>query len=372
MRIGMEMRGVVFLRYSHGPRWAATIPREHSVPMIAKIAVIGGGVAGMSAAWHLYYLGFDVKVFEKAGHIGGNARTIDVVVGDETRWVDLGVNDFNSGTYVCLVRVLDELGVKYRPIEDTACFYTLDGSLMYTSDWRSNTAAPEAIKRDAVRFRLEAPEVLTSPGYRYASVKDYVTEKRYSHEFVHYYLYPRINGMYFADWQGAGNMPIWPVMKYYSLQEGMDRHEAPRAKRMYFENGSRQWITKLYNAAKAKFRIVLNAEASVRADAKGVTVCAQGKIERFDKVVLAQQAQDALRCMKAGLTPELAHFLSSFKYRADEVVAHTYYGVLPPTPRLGEHTTSSYVGILPALIYIRSRTSSTATRTTPAALDIVP
>ena len=52
--------------------------------MRAKIAVIGGGVAGMSAAWHLYDHGFDVKVFEKSDHIGGNARTIDVVVGDET------------------------------------------------------------------------------------------------------------------------------------------------------------------------------------------------------------------------------------------------------------------------------------------------
>ena len=243
------------------------------------------------------------------------------------------MNDFNAKTYVSLVRVLDDLGVKYRPLEDTACFYTLDGSLVYTTDGLWHTAAPTTITRDAARFQKEAPEVLTNPAYRYALVKEYVAEKGYSDEFVQYCLYPRINGMYFADWQGVGNMPIWSVMKYYSLQEGLGRHEPPRPKRMYFVNGSGQWMATLYDAARAKFPVVLNAEASVRAGTEGVTVHTRGDVERFDKVVLAQQAHDALRCMKAGLPHEVARFLASFKYRADEVVAHTYYGVLPPYVR---------------------------------------
>ena len=79
----------------------------------------------MSAAWHLHALGFNVKVFEKDDCIGGEARTIDVVVGDEIRWVDLGVNDFNATTYVNLVSMLDDPGVEYPPLEDTTCFYTL-------------------------------------------------------------------------------------------------------------------------------------------------------------------------------------------------------------------------------------------------------
>ena len=44
----------------------------------------------MSVAWHLHALGFAVKVFEKDDRIGGEARTVDVIVGDEIRWVDLG------------------------------------------------------------------------------------------------------------------------------------------------------------------------------------------------------------------------------------------------------------------------------------------
>ena len=298
-----------------------------------RIAVIGAGVAGMSAAWHLHAHGFDVKVFEKKSSIGGNVRTVDVIVGNEVRWVDLGVNDFNANTYVHLTAVLDQLGVQYRPIQDTACFYTLDGSLVYTTDGPSETAAPETVERDRARFEREAPEVLTNPSYRYSSVGEYLAEKGYSNDFARYYLYPRINGMYFSDWRGAGNMPIWPVMNYFALQEGLGLHQQPKPNRMYFANGARHWIEKLYEASKAKFPILLNAEASVRASPTAVDVYAGGEVERFDKVVLALQAIDATRCVRAGLTPDVERFLASFKYRTSEVVAHTYFGALPPYVR---------------------------------------
>ncbi len=205
-----------------------------------SIAIIGGGVAGMSVAWHLHAQGFGVKVFEKNDRIGGKATTVDVVVGDEIRWVDLGVNDFNTRTFVNLATILDRLGVEYRPLEDTACYFTMDGTRAYTSDGMWGTAAPEIVRRDTARFHREAWEVLTSRQYRFALVKDYVAEKRYSYEFVELYLYPRINGMYFADRQGAGNLPIWPVMMYLSLQEGIDPHGTRVAERMYFVKGSGQ------------------------------------------------------------------------------------------------------------------------------------
>ena len=301
-----------------------------SSPAGTKIAVIGGGVAGMSAAWHLHEHGFDVKVFERNGRIGGDVQTIDVMIGGEKRWVDLGVNDFNASTYRHLVTMFDRLGVEYLRLEDTSCYFTLDGSVLYTSDGRWGTAAPEAIKRDVARFSREAPEVLTNPAYKYTLVKEYVKEQGYSDEFVRHNLYPRINGMYFFNREDIGSTLLWPVMRYYSLQEGLNHDGPPRAERMYFVDGSAQWMEKLYEAAKAKFPIALNAEASIRASSSGVTVYTRDHVERFDKVVLTQQAWDALRCVKDGLTAELASFLGSFDYYDDEVVVHNYYGVLPP------------------------------------------
>ncbi|MCH8206857.1 MAG: NAD(P)-binding protein, partial [Chloroflexi bacterium] len=131
----------------------------------------------MSAAWHLHEYGFDVKVFERSGRVGGDVQTIDVMIGGEKRWVDLGVNDFNAKTYKHLATMFDKLGVRYRRLEDTECFYTLDGSFLYTSDGRWGTAPPEAIKRDVARFRRDAPEVLSNSAYRHVLIKEYVNEQ---------------------------------------------------------------------------------------------------------------------------------------------------------------------------------------------------
>jgi geranylgeranyl pyrophosphate synthase/uncharacterized protein with NAD-binding domain and iron-sulfur cluster len=47
--------------------------------MSARVIILGGGVAGMSAAQELIERGFDVTVFERRGIAGGKARSIPVV-----------------------------------------------------------------------------------------------------------------------------------------------------------------------------------------------------------------------------------------------------------------------------------------------------
>ncbi len=46
---------------------------------MAKVIIIGGGVAGMSAAHELIERGFEVEVYERnAQYVGGKARSVDV------------------------------------------------------------------------------------------------------------------------------------------------------------------------------------------------------------------------------------------------------------------------------------------------------
>eukprot|EP00461_Guttulinopsis_vulgaris_P004575 UN04577 len=57
---------------------------RHRAPLVhpnkfkdTSVAVIGGGIAGVSAAWILSRLNIHVELFEKKGLVGGNATTID-------------------------------------------------------------------------------------------------------------------------------------------------------------------------------------------------------------------------------------------------------------------------------------------------------
>jgi len=52
---------------------------------MAKVIIIGGGVAGMSAAHELIERGFEVEVFERnPDYVGGKARSVDVPESDQT------------------------------------------------------------------------------------------------------------------------------------------------------------------------------------------------------------------------------------------------------------------------------------------------
>lgn len=43
--------------------------------MSEKIGIVGGGIAGVGAAWALHRAGFEVELFEKGSALGGNAKT---------------------------------------------------------------------------------------------------------------------------------------------------------------------------------------------------------------------------------------------------------------------------------------------------------
>jgi predicted NAD/FAD-binding protein len=59
-----------------------------------KVAVIGSGVSGLTAARQLHRQ-HDVTVFEAASYVGGHVNTIDVELDGESFAIDTGFIVFN-------------------------------------------------------------------------------------------------------------------------------------------------------------------------------------------------------------------------------------------------------------------------------------
>jgi len=55
-----------------------------------KVAVIGSGISGTSAAYYLNKLGYDVYLFESGSYFGGHTNTIDIDFEGQRVSVDTG------------------------------------------------------------------------------------------------------------------------------------------------------------------------------------------------------------------------------------------------------------------------------------------
>ncbi len=334
-----------------------------------RVAVVGGGIAGLAAAYHLTRPGRDcaVTVFEATDHLGGNAYTVRVDLGELCRpgrpcgeggehllrWADLGVDDFNRNSYKQIAAVMAEIGfTAYRPLEDTTSFATADGDKILTADreLHHGTSNPQVripaeLENTYHAFMGAAAKAALDPAYHRTTVAQFVAEYRAAHpaeaerldRVRDDLLYPRISAMYFVDDSGPEVMPLRAVMLYYMLQEGFDpdSQTPPKPDRNYFVEGAESWIRCLatWLESNRTVRIVRNAHARVAVDATGVSLHFDPPVAnppgRFDKVVMACHADDALRSIEQGLTPEIAAVLGRISYTNSRAVCHTDAEQLP-------------------------------------------
>ncbi|MGB5728103.1 MAG: NAD(P)-binding protein [Thiogranum sp.] len=350
-----------------------------------RIAIIGGGVSGLAVAYNLLQqttkFDCEIDIYEANDYLGGNADTALVDLGERKdphltntrsneshliRKADLGVDDLNMATYTRIVRIMAEIGfTDYRPLEDTACFFTLNGSKVLTADGElqhgtsdPNIAVSDELASTYSKFIAAAATDIEDEEqkkkYKRYTVGQYVAQyMEHSNskdipmieEMRDCLLYPRINAMYFADdVTGPAGMPLRAVMRYYIIQEGFkqDDQNPPKPKRNYFLNGAQAWIDTLaeylLNKYPYRLKIIRNAQASIRVEKSQVSISVppnQGmkglpKPQSYDKVVMTCHADDAMRAIKHGMSQGLINVLDKVRYTNSIAVAHTFAGVLAP------------------------------------------
>jgi len=86
--------------------FATDVPSEEIKP---KVAVIGAGIAGLTAAYRLHQADIDVHVYEARGRVGG--RILTAIVNDQI--VELGGHNIcDGGAADNLHRLIDEFGIE--------------------------------------------------------------------------------------------------------------------------------------------------------------------------------------------------------------------------------------------------------------------
>jgi len=314
-------------------------PHDRGRP-IARIAIIGSGISGLTAAHHLHPR-HDLTVFEADGRIGGHAHTVSVDLDDGTFDVDTGFIVYNDRNYPVFSRLLADLGVATQPSDMSLSVRDERHGL----EWGTNVSRLFAQRRNAAnpRFLALIGEILrwnrlgqrvlagTVEVDELAPVGDVLRARHFSARFFDWYLVPLAAAIWSADPSTVDRFPIATFCRFLD-NHGMLALGARPAWRTV-TGGSQRYVA----ALTAPFADRIRTDSPVRAverHADGVTVRtdAQPAGEAFDQVVLATHSDQALALL-VDADPVEKEIVGAVRYQPNIATLHTDRRMLPTSER---------------------------------------
>ena len=299
-----------------------------------KIAVIGSGISGLSAA---YYLSKKHKVdlFEKEDHFGGHSYTYDIKEDQKIVPVDLGFIVFNEKTYPNLINFFKELKVDYEKsnmsfavsIKDTKVEYSGKslGSMFCN---KSNIFNFKFIKLilDIIKFYKSAPLLLTKENED-LTLGDYLEKKKVSGYLKNYHIIPMVAAIWSMPFAKAQDMPLTLFVNFFTNHGLFNLKNRPQ---WFTVSGrSRKYVSKILPFISGdyfknyKIRKISRSENNVR-----IAVGSNEDYIDYEHVVLACHANESLALLEEP-TIEEKSILSKFQYVTNTAFLHTDEKLMP-------------------------------------------
>jgi predicted NAD/FAD-binding protein len=302
-----------------------------------KLAIVGTGIAGMTAA-HLLHEEHDLTIFEAGSHIGGHTNTVDVNLQGTTYAIDTGFIVFNDWTYPNFIALLDRLGVASQPSDMSFSVRCEETGLEYNGTTlnslfaqRRNLLRPSfyPMIRDILRFNRESLDLLDEPGPG-PSLGAYLEQNRYSPAFIRRYIVPMAGAIWSAGRATMQEFPARYLVQFFK-NHGMLSVDARPTWRV-ITGGSQRYVEPLVRPFRDRIRLQSPVESISRypdrVEVRGRDQRGAYQTERFDGVVLACHSDQALALL-ADPSPLEKEILGAIRYQPNEAVLHTDRSLLP-------------------------------------------
>ncbi|MFD9691711.1 NAD(P)/FAD-dependent oxidoreductase [Kitasatospora sp. NPDC059088] len=301
-----------------------------------RVAVVGAGVAGLTAAYELSRSGVEVELFEADERLGGHAHT-QRATGPDGRELalDTGFLVHNERTYPHLVRMFAELGVRTQDSEMSMSVHC-DGCGLEYAGARGPAglfARPDAVVRgrylrmlaEVPRFHRLARRLLADPAAGDPSLREFLAAGRFAPYFVNHFTTPLVSAVWSCAPDLAGDYPARYLFAFLDNHGLLGVTGSPTWRTVV--GGSRSYVERIAERLGAVHRSA--PVRLVRRHPDGVTVVSgNGRRTEADAVVVATHADQALQLLADPTDAEL-EVLGAFGYSRNPTVLHRDPSVLP-------------------------------------------
>lgn len=307
------------------------INRAGGIPK--RIAVIGGGIAGVASAW-LLSRRHRVTLFEAGDYVGGHTNTIDIEVEGHRHPIDTGFLVFNDRTYPNLCALFACLGVASVESEMSFGVSLAEPEIEWAgSDLGTVFAQPANLLRpaflgmlaDILRFNRETTRMAASGDAPSVSLGDYLAAGRYGSAFRDWYLLPMAAAIWSCPTRTMLDYPLATFARFCHNHGLLQIFDRPRWRTV--EGGGREYVRRIL--AQLDDVQVATPVLGVERLADGVWVRCRDGAERFDEAVFACHSDQTLAILGAGASIDERRILGAVQYQPNVALVHTDTALLP-------------------------------------------
>lgn len=302
-----------------------------------KIAIIGGGISGLTAA-HLLCGEHEIALFEANDYPGGHTNTLDVAYDGTNYAVDTGFIVFNERTYPNFIKLLDRLGVPSQPTMMSFSAVCEASGLQYSA---TNPDTLFAQRRnllslpfwrmllEILRFNRASTELYGSSDMC-LTLGDYLQTHGYSKMFIEKFLVPMGAAVWSADPARFLTFPAAAFVQFFTNHGMLNVLDQPTWR--VVTGGSRQYVEPLTRPFRGRLRLSTPVERVQRYGQRVTVTPRDGEAENFDHVILACHSDQALAMLTDPSDAE-RELLGAIPYQRNDTVLHTDSRLLPSIPR---------------------------------------
>jgi len=300
-----------------------------------KVAVIGSGISGLSAAYYLSKK-YKVDLFEKEGRFGGHSHTIDIKLDEDSNKIlaDIGFIVFNKKTYPNLINFFKEIDVDIEKSNMSLSFMSKDINLEYCGKGLKGIFSH---KKNLFNFNFFKMFLEILKFYKKSSkinelnenvsLGEYLVKEKHSKYFINYHLIPMVSAIWSMPPYDAKKMPIKFFMKFFQNHGLFNLSNRPQW--FTVKNRSRQYVNKVIEKISGEHFKNYKIEKIKRiSNFVRIFYGAENEYFDYDKVIIATHADEA-KNMIEDKSEEETKILGSFQYKKNLAIIHSDEVVMP-------------------------------------------